>query len=666
MRRKTQISAIALTAAMLAAPPAFAQLNLGINLGGSSDNGGIGLDAGVNLGIGDTNVNVGAGVGVGGDSLVDAGVNVDAGSESGGGAQIGVDAEVLGEDNLVDVNAGVGTRSGGNGGTRGNIVGVGVDVLDDDSLLDADVTVGAGSGGSGGSAGSGSATPVLGVRIAALDQAARVDAVIDQINTPDLAEADLDALIDDRRVSILALAELFGDEDASEIRALVELGGPGREELIAAIEASVELSAILDRQGLSGENVVAISVNGDGSAELIVVDLDLDLAGTDNATGPLLDTDLAELDIDLLTDEELARIDLALLPNEQQRLDAIIRILGSSGGSGGGTSGGNIELIDVDALLGEESLAQLDAILGRDGDTEDVLITADLLDSLDDAGLSPEAVIGIDSPEGGPTRVFIDAGLGENGGLLGDLGDLASVDLTIGTGSIGGGTGGGGTDGNDGDGGDDGTGGNGDGGTGGNGGGGTGGNGGNDGGDTGGNNGGGTGNNDGGSGNGGGTGGNGTGGNGTGGTGNTGGNGTGGTGGTGSGGTGGASGPGTGAGSGAVAVNTQMPAALVEPDMVVAEVSCIAGLEALSSVSMPSPTDLRDVEDVSLVSISGCVQVLRQDELASLKAAVQLSGDLSAQVDEAGLSLEALVGGTLEGGILTLYFEEDMAASTAA
>ena len=568
MHIQSRISALALVVAMAAVPaPAFAQLNLGIDLGLGADDGGLGLGAGVDLGIGDQNLNVDAGVRVGGDSLVDADVNIGgSGADSSGG--ISVDAEVLGEDGLVDADVNIGGGASAAPATPASTPPA--------------------------SSASRAANPLVDLRISALDETARVDALIGRIASPDLAGLDLDDAIDDTRVSIVTLADLLGAEDAADVRARIEAGGAGRDELIAAIDASVELGSILARNGLSSEDVVALTIDANGGAELVVVDLDIDLADAED--GRLLDTDLAALDIALLSDEELAGLDLALLPNEEQRLDAIVRILGNGGGSE--ATGGDIELVDVDALLGQESLAELDATLGG-SEAESVLITADLLNVLDDAGLSPEAVIGVDTRPDRPTRVFVNAGLGD-GSLI--AGDLAQVDLSIGTGSTGGGgtaggdtgdgeTGNGGTDPGTGQGpGDDNGNGNGDGSD----------------------------------------------------------NGAGGNGGNGS---------GTGSGGSTTGPSVTVPAVSLEVDAVVAEVSCAAGLGALSAAPLPEPSDLRNIAAVNFVAIEGCAAILRQDELAALRAAIAARPELRQSIDRAGLALEDLVGGTLENRQLTLYFD---------
>src|SRR5690606_16037376 len=143
-----------------------------------------------------------------------------------------------------------------------------------------------------------SGNPLADVRISALDDTARVDVLIDRIGTPDLTGVDLDGVIDDTRVSIVALADLLGSEDLAEVRAAIDAGGAGRDELLAAIEASVELGAVLNRNGLSRDDVVSLSIDADGGAELVVLDLDVDLADAGSADAPLLDTDLAALDVD--------------------------------------------------------------------------------------------------------------------------------------------------------------------------------------------------------------------------------------------------------------------------------------------------------------------------------------------------------------------------------
>lgn len=586
MHIQSRISALALVVAITAAPaPAFAQLNLGVDLNLGADGSGLGIGAGVDLGVGDQNLNIDAGVGVGGDSLVDA--DVDIGSSSSdtdggdaGSSGISVDAEVLGDDGLVDAD-----------------VRLGRDVAPAPAAP-APATPSAGTN-----------NRLVDLRISALDDTARVDALVGRIATPEFADVDLDAAIDDTRVSIVALADLLAEDDLAEIRAAIEAGGAGRDELLAAVDASIELGSILNRNGLSAEDVVSLSIDANGAAELVVLDLDADLAQGEAVDGPLLDTDLAALDIDLLTDEELAEVDLALLPREDQRLDAIVRILGTDNGDGsdGAPGNGDIELVDLDTLLGEESLAELDAVLGGP-DSETVLITADLLDVLNDEGLSPEAVIGVDTRPDRPTRVFVNAGLGD-GSLI--AGDLAQVDISIGSGTPAGG-----------DGGDDGAGdGNGSGG-------GT---------DPGTNPGDGSG--DGGTGNGDGS---------DNGTGDGSGNGTGGGGGTGGTGTGTTTPTGT---------PTPVAAAQLEVDTVVAEVSCVVGLSAISAAPAPTPVDLRNLAAVSFVAIEGCATILRQDELASLRSAVEALPTVRESILEAGLTLDDLVGATLEDQNLTLYFD---------
>jgi hypothetical protein len=594
MHIQSRISVLALAAALAVAPlPALAQISLGINLGANASKSALGLDAGVDLGLGEHDLEVDAGIGVGGDSLVDVDVGVGAGSSSDDSTQLDVDAEVLGDDDLLDADV---TLQSGQSTMRNQPV----------SRTDA-------SG------------ETVGIRVSALDESARLDILAGQVNNPDLLDVDLDAAIDDRRVAIVALADLLGIEDAAEIRILLDAGGKGRDDLIAALDASVELGAILDRHGLEPSDVVALSVDADGSAELIVAEIDLALADTGKA--PLRDSDLAALDIDLLTEDELAEIDLALLPEEAQRLDAMVRILGRDNIAPATTP---VEVVAVDALLGRSALAELDVLLD-DGAGDDVVLTADLLDTLEEEGLSPEAVIGLGTSGTGPTRLFVNTGLGDGdgdrlaqaeitlgspAGNAGDDGDDPAVDngATGGIGnppaptpaappsSSGGPNAGNASDNGDTDGGSDSDM------------------------DT---------------------------ADGSAGTPAADGN------------AGPAAAPATSAAVQQVAPRTigaPVEARFLEP-LAVAELGCVAGLGALASQSPPAPSAVDAAQSVSLISIVGCGATLQQDEVEALRAAVAASPDLSLAVDNAGLAVDDLIGGTFEDTALTLYFEADAAAA---
>src|SRR5690606_1290411 len=105
---------------------------------------------------------------------------------------------------------------------------------------------------------------------------------------------------------------------------------------------------------------------------------------------------------------------------------------------------------------------------------------------------------------------------------------------------------------------------------------------------------------------------------------------------------------------------TPVAAAQLEVDTVVAEVSCVVGLSAISAISAapaPTPADLRNLAAVSFVAIEGCATILRQDELVSLRSAVEALPTVRESILEAGLTLDDLVGATREDQNLTLYFD---------
>lgn len=331
MRSHSSISAAALAVALIATVPASHAQLLGVdlNLGGES-----GIDAGVS---------------VGGDSLLD--VDVDAGS---GSSDDLLDVEVGGsgaDDSLVDVAVGGGPATGPNGGTLIDL-GVGTD----EAVLDADVTLGGATGGAGLINGD--------VRIGALEEGEeRSAALLRLIETPNLADIDLDATIDDRRVSIVTAAELLGSDDLARIDAAIASDGAGRGELREALSASVELGAILENEGIELEDVLAVQIAEDGAAEVIVLGGDVVVAalGDNGDLAGLTAGEAAELDIDLLSREELAEVDLDLLPDDL-RSTAQLRLLGVESPAASEPTPADLAAVDLD-LLSDEELGELDIAL---------------------------------------------------------------------------------------------------------------------------------------------------------------------------------------------------------------------------------------------------------------------------------------------------------------
>ena len=336
MQTKSYISAAALAAAMLATP-------------GLAHGQALGLDVDLDV----LGVDADAAVEVGGDSLVDVDADVNVGSDP-SPATVDVDASVgsgsgnTASDSLVDIDLGVGP----NGGT---LIDLG---KSDKALLDADVEV------LNQDTSPSSVSLLSGdVRIASLDgDDARKQALLGLIDSPNLADIDLDAVIDDRRVAIIAAADLLGPDSLADIYAAIELGGDGRTQLRDALAASVELGAILDAQGIDLDDVLAVQIAPDGATEVIVLDgvARVALLGDNGNLADAASPDLAKLDIDLLSHEELAEVDLDLLPDDL-RTTAQLRLLGIDG-DGSDPTPGQLADIDLD-LLSNEELAELDLAL---------------------------------------------------------------------------------------------------------------------------------------------------------------------------------------------------------------------------------------------------------------------------------------------------------------
>ncbi|WP_108462299.1 hypothetical protein [Devosia naphthalenivorans] len=460
MRTKSHISAVALAAALITTPQISMAQDLSVDLGG------VGVDADVSIG-GDSLVDVDAGAEVGGESGlgVDAGVSV-GGSEPEDGlvdANLGVDSGGSENDgNLVDVDASVGSGSGSIGNGDADLVDVDLGIGSGSSgagdtgpnggtLIDLDANIGATGGGDVPATGpSGGNTLITGdIRIGSIgDDDARADALLGLIASPKLADIDLDATIDDTRVSIVVVAELLGAEAMANIEAAIQSSGDGRSELIDALSNSVELASILGKEGIDLSDVLAVQIVENGATEVIVLDrtVTVALGGDESDLANLGIGDTAELDVDLLSDEELAAVDLDLLPDDQ-RAEVQLRLL-SDGHDLADMPVDDLANIDLD-LLSDDQLASLDLdvlpetlrtpiqlrLLGDEGNLADLSV-GDLAEL--DVGLAPGGGDSDDGDTGG-------GGDGNgNGGGNGD-GDGGDNDGGAGEGG-GGGTGTGGED----------------------------------------------------------------------------------------------------------------------------------------------------------------------------------------------------------------------------
>jgi hypothetical protein len=600
MQMNSHISAAALAAALLATPQlTLAQgLDLGINIGGES-----GLDIGAGIGLSrESGLDIGADVGLGGssDNLVDVDVGVGGNDSSSGGS-------------LVDVDLGVARSNSGastTGPNGGRLINLNTDVLNTD-VLDTEVLdarVGTGNGGGlnanvdllGGSGGSGGTSLINGdIRIGALDRGARGEAMTALIDNPNLADIDLDARIDERRVSILAAADLFDEAALADIELAVNEGGEGRSQLLEALSASVELGAILGRNGIDPSDVLAIQIAENGAAEVIVLDDTVRVAalGDDGNLADLTVGELADLDIDLLSDEELAEVNLGLLPGDA-RTTAVLRLLERGDApEPGAIPGGDLVTIDLDAL-GDDALARVDAALATGGDNlAELTADIDLLDRLEEAGIAPEAVVAVRLGAEDDLLVFVEAGLDD------------TLTASIG---IGGGATGGTDDGDDGStsGGDDGAGG------------------GDDGTDSGGGNGG---------------------------DGDTGG------GGVINPGTGGGTGNGNGGGTGSGTTIGALPATQVGAGFTVATLACDVGVLALANGVSADMGDIADAQSLELVRLEGCERTLLDADIDAIRGAIAANAAISATLDDASIPLDQVIGATVTGDTLTVFLDRSNA-----
>jgi hypothetical protein len=598
MQTKSYISAAALAAALLITPQtAQAQL--------------LGLDVDLDV----LGVEADADVTVGGDSLLDADVDVDTGHDAG----LGVDADVeVGGDNLVDADVDIGSDgdTDDTAASGGGLVDLDVDLgghghghdatgpnggkLIDlnlghshDAVLDADVDV----LDSPAPVHRGSALISGDIRIGALGEADRKGALLDLIDKPHLADLDLDAAIDDRRVAIVAVLDLLGHDSLADIRAAIDLGGHGRGELLDALTDSVELGSILDKHGIDPADVLAVQIAENGATEVIVLDglVDVALLGDGDAHTAPTAGELAALDIDALTHDELAELDLDLLPDDL-RTTVQLHLLGSDSDDADLTPG---ELADIDLdLLTSEELAELDI---------------DLL------------------PE--PIATAVNVRLLGDDGTLADLsiGDLAAIDISL-LPAAGGDDG---TDNNGGTGGTD-----------------TGGTGGTDTGNTGGT--GGTGNTGGGDNDGstptpsGGTGGTDT---------TT----TGSTSGSDKGGLGtGNPPPLPGGNKGTGPLLGATPPTQVGAGFGIAALGCDIGTLALASGAEATPQAIASADSLELVRIDGCERSLVDSEVDAIRAAIDGNPAISGVLDDAQIPLDQVIGATIQGDTLTLFIEPSL------
>lgn len=290
MHTRIDISAAALAVALLASP----QLSLaqGLNL----DLGIVAVDANIGLG-GNSLLDVDAGVTLGGNGGTAIGAGVTLGSTDSQGSLLDVDISTGSTRPATGPNGGA---TGPNGGT---LINLGGPARPNAAALDVDIDV---------LPRRNSVPTTTGNRLLSGDirlgaigsDSARGEALLGLITTPNLADIDLDAAIDDRRVAITAVADLLGADQLAVIHAAIGTGGAGRGELLSSLSASRELGSILGRQGIDLEDVLAIQIAENGAAEIFVLGDTVTVALLGD-NGNLLDVGvggLADIDIDLFPD----------------------------------------------------------------------------------------------------------------------------------------------------------------------------------------------------------------------------------------------------------------------------------------------------------------------------------------------------------------------------
>ena len=411
MSFKSSISALALASALVAAPPAFAQLGIsvggddGINVGVDLDtDDGLGIGADVGVG-GDDGVNVGTDVGVGRDDEL-VGVDVDARAGAQGDSLLDTDVNVGvgGRDSLVGVDADARVLDNSD---NGPLVDLGADatVGGDNSLVDANVNLG--TGGTGGS-------------LINLGGAQQAEALLSLVGQSNIVGVNLDAAIDDRRIIIVDIGESFSQDTIADIElALLNGEAAGVEDTRAAVSASVTLSSVLSRNGLSADDVIAVEIGEQGQTYVYVL-ADLEDGVGITADADLAGTDIADADVRLLQDDTLASADVDILPGDDSATDEPLVGVDAqigTGTQGEGTDGlgvdaniglGDQDVVDADVdLLGDDAAAdaQIDILpgaglgegngidTGLDLSLDDQPIAALGLDVLDDSLLSGDLVI---------------------------------------------------------------------------------------------------------------------------------------------------------------------------------------------------------------------------------------------------------------------------------
>jgi hypothetical protein len=175
---------------------------------------------------------------------------------------------------LAQGSVGVGVDAGGSVGVEsGSDTGTSVGV---DTGVDAGVDTSTGSGGNSGtsvSAGADASGSANANANASNDQT-NYGSIVSSLSASSMTTADIEAIDSETEIEVVTLSEIEGSaaENSGAIEAAIEAQSESLSDLTAAIEANAEISAALEAEGFSSDDVVAVTATAEGNLTIIVDD----------------------------------------------------------------------------------------------------------------------------------------------------------------------------------------------------------------------------------------------------------------------------------------------------------------------------------------------------------------------------------------------------------
>lgn len=98
--------------------------------------------------------------------------------------------------------------------------------------------------------------------------------IISSLQTSNVAAADIEAIDADAQIDIITLSEIKGNaaENASALDEAVSAQSDSLADLTAAFEANTDVSAALEAEGYTTDQIVAVTSSGEGSLIIVVDD----------------------------------------------------------------------------------------------------------------------------------------------------------------------------------------------------------------------------------------------------------------------------------------------------------------------------------------------------------------------------------------------------------